>query len=239
MPYYRDEDFWFTEADIAEAEYKEMQSMYGGITLKKNDISYSDNHEIVLLRDINIEDIELNHNLSLEEIRAIRYENQKLKRKVDDLEASNDYHSRMTSATEHENDNLKKEIEKLKSDNVQSLKEIVALKSDNAQSLEEIKALESDNDQSLEKIKALKLEHSQARKEIEVYKKTLNEMNGHYVQRELIHNGKKLAYKENVSIKEIKALLDKGYSKTQIAETFGISRGTVYRRINEIKGLSS
>ena len=49
-----------------------------------------------------------------------------------------------------------------------------------------------------------------------------------------MHNDQKPAYKKNVGAMEIKELLDKGYSITKIAETLGVSRGLVYRRIEEL-----
>lgn len=72
------------------------------------------------------------------------------------------------------------------------------------------------------------------KEEVETYKKALSHFNGHFVQRELVHNDQKPAYKKNVGAMEIKELLDKGYSITKIAETLGVSRGLVYRRIEEL-----
>lgn len=80
----------------------------------------------------------------------------------------------------------------------------------------------------------LKFEVSKLKEELEISNKALSHFNGHYVQRELVRNGHKPAYKEKVSAMEVKELLDKGYSITKIAETLGVSRGLVYRRIKEL-----
>lgn len=96
-------------------------------------------------------------------------------------------------------------------------------------------SLEEENEKLKKETTALKLENEKALKEIEVYKKTLSKMNGHYAQMELLHNGKKIAYKEKASPKNVEALVNKGYTKTEIAEILGVSRYTIYRRIEEIE----
>lgn len=96
-------------------------------------------------------------------------------------------------------------------------------------------SLEEENEKLKKETAALKLENEKALKEIEVYKKTLSKMNGHYAQMELLHNGKKIAYKEKASPKNVEALVNKGYTKTEIAEILGVSRYTIYRRIKEIE----
>ena len=45
----------------------------------------------------------------------------------------------------------------------------------------------------------------------------------------------KIAYKASAGEKEVLELLDKRYSKTEIADLLGISRNTVYKRIKVLK----
>lgn len=94
--------------------------------------------------------------------------------------------------------------------------------------------LEKDNSKLTDKNAALLFEVSKLKEALEISNKALSHFNGHYVQRELVHNGHKPAYKEKVSAMEVKELLDKGYSITKIAETLGVSRTLVYRRIKEL-----
>lgn len=101
----------------------------------------------------------------------------------------------------------------------------------------ELDSYREENKNLKNEIDKLKLELAKQKEEVDVYKETVDKLNGHWAQRELVSNGKKLAYKESASVMEVKALLDKGYSKTKIAETLGVSRNTVYRRIEEIEKL--
>lgn len=82
---------------------------------------------------------------------------------------------------------------------------------------------------------ALRLKVSQLQKELDISNKALSHFNQHYVQRELVQNGKKLAYKKKVDALAVKELLDKGYSIAKTAETLGVSRGLIYRRIEELE----
>lgn len=82
---------------------------------------------------------------------------------------------------------------------------------------------------------ALRLKVSQLQEELEISNKALSHFNQHYVQRELVHNGKKIAYKKKVDAMAVKELLDKGYSIAKTAETLGVSRGLIYRRIEELE----
>lgn len=79
------------------------------------------------------------------------------------------------------------------------------------------------------------LRETKQKKEIEVYKKTLREVNGHYAQRMSVKNGKKLRYKEEVSVEEVQELLESGMTITAIAKKFGVSRPLIYRRKKEIE----
>lgn len=44
---------------------------------------------------------------------------------------------------------------------------------------------------------------------------------------------KNLSYREDVDIKTITSLLQKGYSKSEVAKKLGVSRQTIYRRLEE------
>lgn len=46
-------------------------------------------------------------------------------------------------------------------------------------------------------------------------------------------NKKNLSYREDVDIKTITYLLQKGYSKSEVAKKLGVSRQTIYRRLEE------
>lgn len=82
---------------------------------------------------------------------------------------------------------------------------------------------------------ALRLKVSQLQEELEISNTALSHFNQHYVQRELVHNGKKIAYKKKVDALTVKELLDKGYTIAKTAETLGVSRGLIYRRIEELE----
>lgn len=46
-------------------------------------------------------------------------------------------------------------------------------------------------------------------------------------------SNKNLSYREDVDIKTITSLLQKGYSKSEVAKKLGVSRQTIYRRLEE------
>lgn len=83
----------------------------------------------------------------------------------------------------------------------------------------------------------LRIENHDLSRRLETAENTLKTMNQHHVQKQLIHNGKKLAYKKEVSCKKVKEMMDKGYTITEIAKEFNVSRSLIYRRIKEIKEL--
>ena len=63
----------------------------------------------------------------------------------------------------------------------------------------------------------------------------LNDMNGHYRQRLEVQSGKKIAYKESASLKEVFELYSAGRKPKEIASLLGVSVATVYNRINDLK----
>ena len=117
------------------------------------------------------------------------------------------------------------------------IEELERLNTKLALSQQDNQKLEQDNFALKIENKALQLEVAQLREELEISNKSLSHFNKHYVQRELVHNGQKIAYKKEVKTMEVKELLDKGYSITKIAETLGVSRGLIYRRIEELDNI--
>ncbi len=85
------------------------------------------------------------------------------------------------------------------------------------------------------KIANLEEENKRLTEELEICQKTLEGMNRRAVQIEKVRAGKKIAYREDVSKEDVYALLQKNMNKSEIAETLGVSRNTVYRRIEELR----
>lgn len=77
----------------------------------------------------------------------------------------------------------------------------------------------------------IKMENQRLRDEIERYKSMNCETGGF----NLHPVNKSPAYKERVTALQVKSLLDEGKKISEIALELGISRGTVYSRINELK----
>lgn len=77
----------------------------------------------------------------------------------------------------------------------------------------------------------------QLEEELKVRNEALEKINGRQRQMDLVSSGEGIAYKDWASVIKVKALLDKGKSKVEIAKLLGISRNTVYRRIEELKNL--
>ena len=88
-----------------------------------------------------------------------------------------------------------------------------------------------------EENKALRIELLKLKEELEVSNKALKSFNGHYVQRESVHSGKKIAYKKEVGLLEVREMMNKGYTITAIADKFGVSRGLIYRRMKELESI--
>ena len=63
----------------------------------------------------------------------------------------------------------------------------------------------------------------------------LRNISGHQVQKALVQAGKKIRYKSEVSCERVQDLLEAGKSVTDIANEFGVSRGVIYRRMDELK----
>ena len=81
----------------------------------------------------------------------------------------------------------------------------------------------------------LLLDYQALREKMALYEKTIKEFNSNDKQKELVKNGMKIAYKASAGEKEVLELLRKGYSKTEIGDLLGISRNTVYKRIEKLK----
>ena len=81
----------------------------------------------------------------------------------------------------------------------------------------------------------LLLDYQALREKMALYEKTIKEFNSNDKQKELVKNGMKIAYKASAGEKEVLELLRKGYSKTEIGDLLGISRSTVYKRIEVLK----
>lgn len=77
----------------------------------------------------------------------------------------------------------------------------------------------------------------QSEEELKVRNEALDKINGRQRQMDLVSSGEGIAYKDWASVLKVKALLDEGKSKVEIAKILGISRNTVYRRIEELKNL--
>lgn len=77
----------------------------------------------------------------------------------------------------------------------------------------------------------------QSEEELKVRNEALDKINGRQRQMDLVSSGEGIAYKDWASVIKVKTLLDKGKSKVEIAKLLGISRNTVYRRIEELKSL--
>lgn len=77
----------------------------------------------------------------------------------------------------------------------------------------------------------------QSEEELKVRNEALDKINGRQRQMDLVSSGEGIAYKDWASVIKVKKLLDKGKSKVEIAKLLGISRNTVYRRIEELKSL--
>lgn len=77
----------------------------------------------------------------------------------------------------------------------------------------------------------------QSEEELKVRNEALEKINGRQRQMDLVSSGEGIAYKDWASVMKVKALLDEGKSKVEIAKLLGISRNTVYRRIEELKNL--
>lgn len=91
-----------------------------------------------------------------------------------------------------------------------------------------IKDLERETDNLL-------LDYQAEKEKAALYEKTIKEFNSNEKQKALVKNGMKIAYKANAGEKEVLELLRKGYSKTKIKDLLGISRSTVYKRIEVLK----
>ena len=77
----------------------------------------------------------------------------------------------------------------------------------------------------------------QSEEELKVRNQSLDKINGRQRQMDLASSGEGIAYKDWASVLKVKTLLNEGKSKVEIAKLLGISRSTVYRRIEELKNL--
>lgn len=68
-------------------------------------------------------------------------------------------------------------------------------------------------------------------------RKSLDLVNGHYRQRAEVQSGKKIAYKDSADLKDILEMCQAGMDKKEMAEKLGVSLGTIYNRIKELKVL--
>ena len=68
-------------------------------------------------------------------------------------------------------------------------------------------------------------------------RKSLDLVNGHYRQRAEVQSGKKIAYKDSADLKAILEMCQAGMDKKEMAEKLGVSLGTIYNRIKELKAL--
>jgi len=88
------------------------------------------------------------------------------------------------------------------------------------------------------KMKQVMLDNIDMKNDLKQMKKSLeilNETNGHYRQRLEVQSGKKIAYKESASLKEVFELYSAGRKPKEIASLLGVSVATVYNRINDLK----
>ncbi len=108
------------------------------------------------------------------------------------------------------------------------VKKNVDLTQKNRELEKKIRDLESERDK-------LVLDYQSEHEKVVLYEKTIKEFNSEDIQRTLVKNGMKIAYKANAGEKEVLELLKKGHSKTEIANLLGISRNTVYKRIEVLK----
>ena len=96
------------------------------------------------------------------------------------------------------------------------------------------------NNQNI-KLYTMELEKQELEKQIEIQKKTiesLNDVNKHYLHLEKVKNGESVRYKKDITVEKIIELQKKGLTQEQIAETLGITRMTVSRRLRELKALT-
>lgn len=91
--------------------------------------------------------------------------------------------------------------------------------------------------QLLDKDKAI-LQNYKLQQENLQLKKSLEMVNGHYRQRAELQSGKKIAYKESADLGRVLELYKAKTDKKEIAKILGVSLGTVYNRINELKALN-
>ena len=79
--------------------------------------------------------------------------------------------------------------------------------------------------------------HLQMKIENLYLRKSLDLVNGHYRQRAEVQSGKKIAYKDSADLKAILEMCQAGMDKKEMAEKLGVSLGTIYNRIKELKVL--
>lgn len=91
-----------------------------------------------------------------------------------------------------------------------------------------VKDLKSERDK-------LVLDYQSEHEKVVLYEKTLKELSGKDKQKSLVKNGMKIAYKASAGEKEVLELLKKRYSIKEISELLGVSRSTIYKRINVLK----
>lgn len=91
--------------------------------------------------------------------------------------------------------------------------------------------------QLLDKDKAI-LQNYKLQQENLQLKKSLEVVEGHYRQRAELQSGKKIAYKESADLGRVLELYKAKTDKKEIAKILGVSLGTVYNRINELKALN-
>lgn len=94
----------------------------------------------------------------------------------------------------------------------------------------EIDNLRSKVDSQARELETLKIEMAKMKEDMGILEKASD-------YHEKVKQGKKVAYRSDVTPAMIKGLLDQGFTKSQIAERLNISRGTVYERVKEIERL--
>lgn len=99
-----------------------------------------------------------------------------------------------------------------------------------------VNLIENDKEMLMEKTTSELIEENKKLVEkVKNFESLIATYNGSYIQRIKLKNGKKIAYKENVTAEEIIKLKKAGLSDKEIAERIGASQSTIWRRRKEYK----
>ena len=82
---------------------------------------------------------------------------------------------------------------------------------------------------------ALKVENQELAEELKITNEVLQQFNGHAVQREKVKKGMKIARRSIISMGTLFKMLENGYTVSEIALHYGVSRDMVYARMDDLK----